>query len=243
MSLEESASPSESPPPRRSPTSISAERLAAQLLDEEDRRFLEALREAGLMADLEEEELLRVASEASDADVDARRVTMLEVYYDAGGDEAAGAARRGADRFFVQRVGEPATAAGLVERLAALASELEAVQLERIGGDDGPLVLRSGEHVAAVLDDYEEETDTDEYDLAEAEARKSAVPMVTVRGLVRAINVLLDRSGVRNRLVALRGDEEREVYVSVGVTEAVQLAQRGYLEDDDAEDVMELAAW
>lgn len=243
MSLEETSSPSESPPPRRSATSISAERLAAQLLDEHDRAFLEALRKAGLLAHLDEEELLRVASEVSDGDVDARRVTMLEVYYEAGGDQAVARQRRRADRFFLQRVGEPATAAGLVERLAALATELEVVQLERIGGDDGPLVLRAGEHVAALLDDYEEETDTDEYDLAEAEARKSAVPMVTVRGLVRAINVLLDRSGVRNRLVALRGDEEREIYVSLGVTEAVQLAQLGYLEDDDAEDVMELAAW
>lgn len=243
MSLEESSSPSESPP-RRAGGSISAQRLAAQLLDEEDRIFLEALRTAGLMSELDEEELLRVASEASDGEVEARRVTMLEIYYAAAGDEAASARRREEDRFFLQRVGEPATAAGLVKRLTALTSELSGVRLERIGGgDDGPLVLRAGEHFAAVLDDYEEETDTGELDLVEAEQRKRAVPMVTVRGLVRAINVLLDRHGVRGRLVALRGDEEREVYVALGVSEAVQLAQLGYLEDEEAEDVMELGAW
>lgn len=238
MSLNESSPPGEEPRPR----SISPQRLAAQLLDDEDRAFLDALRDAGLLSELDPDELLRVATEVSDGDAERRRVSLLELYYGAGGDEQAAARRRLADRFFLQRLGEPATAASLVARLADLTPELPGVRIERIGGGDGPLVLRSGDHMAAVLDEYEEETDTDEFDLAEAEARRRS-PMVTVRGLVRAINVLLDRFRVRERLVSLRGDDEREVYVSLAVTEALHLANAGHLEDVSPEDVMNLAAW
>lgn len=241
MSLEESSRPSDAPRSARS--SISPQRLAAQLLDEDDRAFLEGLRVAGLLRELDEEELLRVASELSATGADARRVELLELYYAAAGDAEACARRRQDDRYFLQRVGDPATAAGLVERLAALTPELTEVELERVGGGDGPLVIRSGESFSAVLDDYEEETDTDQFDLSEAQARKNGVPMVTVRGLVRAINVLLDKNGIRERLVSLRGDDVREVYVQLGVTDAIRLAQQGYLEDEDAEDVMELGAW
>lgn len=240
MSLEE-RTPTDQPRPR---TTLSAQRLAAQLLDEEDVGFLVALRQAGLLEELDEEELLRLATEVEETESERRRVELLELYYRAGGDAVASQRRRLRDRFFVQRAGEPATAAGLVARLVALTPELTDVQLERIGGgDDGPLVLRSGEHFCAVLDEYEEETDTDEIDVQELEERKNDVPMVTVRGLVRAINVLLDRNGVRERLVSLRGDVHREVYVQLGVSEAMLLAKSGYLEDLDAEDVMELAGW
>jgi hypothetical protein len=239
VSLNESSPPSSEPPSR---ISISPGRLAAQLLDEGDRAFVDALREAGLLAELDPDELLRVATVVSEPDAERRRVTMLELYYEAAGNAESAARRRRADRFFLQRLGEPATAAGLVSRLAELAPELPSVRLERIGGGDGPLVLRAGDHMAAVLDEYEEETDTDEFDLAEAEARRRA-PMVTVRGLVRAINVLLDRFGVRERLVNLRGDGEREVYAAVGVTEAVLLGNGGHLEDESPEEVMNLGAW
>lgn len=239
MGLQESA-----PPGKREPrTSISAKRLAAQLLAEEDREFLDALRLRGLLSDLDAEELLRVASEVEESDDEARRLDLLEVYYSAGGDEETARRRRSEDRFFLQKVGEPATAAGLVARLAELLPELGTVKLERIGGGDGPLVLRAAEHFAAVLDEYEEETDTDQFDLAEAEKRRGGVPMVTVRGLVRALNVLLDRYGVRDRLISLRGDSNREAYVSLGLTDAVQLAEAGHLEDDESSEVMNLGAW
>src|SRR6185503_1353390 len=129
---------------------MSAERLASQLLDAEDREYLEALQGTGAMSELDGEELLRVASEVEASDDEERRVDLLDYYYEAGGDEDASKRRRSADRFFLQRVGEPATAAGLVARLAELTPELKGVKLERIGGADGPLVLRSGDHVAAV---------------------------------------------------------------------------------------------
>src|SRR5690606_13390209 len=96
---------------------INAERLAAQLLEEDDRAFLDALRGAGLLGELDHDELLRIASEVEEDSAEARRVTLLELYYTGGEDREIGARRRRADRFFVQRVGQPATASGLVSRL------------------------------------------------------------------------------------------------------------------------------
>jgi len=221
---------------------MSAERLAAQLLEEADVGFVRALQAAGLFAELDSDELLLLASELSEPDEDRRWVDLLEGYYGDGADAERGSRRRSADGFFLQRLGEPATAAGLVGRLSALFPALGAVALERIGGDDGPLVVRAGEHFCAVLEDADENLDTDQVDLSDLED-DDGPPMVTVRGLVRAINVLLDRHGERERLMSLRGDEEREVYVRLGITEAMTLAREGYLEDDDPEDVMELGAW
>ena len=216
--------------------------LAAQLLEGQDLAFLDALKKTGLLAELDDDELLRVANEIEEEDDDERRhVDLLEVYYRAAGDELVAQRRRTADRFFLQRAGEPATAAGLVQRLAALVPELEQVKLERIGGEEGPLVLRNASHFAAVLDHFEEEADTDEIDLRSLDPDE--VPMVTVRGLVHALNVLLDRGGVRKRLVSLRGDDEREIYVWLSVADVATLSQGGYLEDEDLQDVMELAAW
>lgn len=240
MSLEESAA--EEPASKNPKSSMSAQRLAAQLLDESDRAFFEALQSVGLLAELDGDELLRIATEVDELDRDRRRVDYLALYYAAGGAEATAEARRLSDRFFLQSVGQPATAAGLVTRLAALTPELEGVVLERIGGEDGPLVLRCGDHFAAVLDHFEEEADTDQIDLRDLEADDD-VPMVTVRGLVHALNVLLERRGIRERLVSLRGDPHREVYVQLGMAEAARLLRDGYLEDDELEYVMELAAW
>jgi len=222
--------PSSSPP-------ASAKRLAAQLLDPEDLAFLDALKTAGLMAELDDDELLRIASEAESTDRETRWVELIETYYEASED------RRSADRYFTQRVGQPATAALLVERLSSLLPELGGMSLERIGGDEGPLVIRAGEHFCAVLDEHEEEMDTDQIDLSDLEDRGPEIPHVTVRGLVRSTNVLLDRHEVRERMISLRGDLEVEMYVFLGITEAMPLANAGYLEDEDPEDVMELAAW
>ena len=99
MSLEESGSRANE---NRSRTSISAQRLAAQLLDEEDMAFLDALQRAGLLADLGEEELLRIASEVEETDDERRRVDLLSLYYGAGGHADEARTRREADRFFVQ---------------------------------------------------------------------------------------------------------------------------------------------
>jgi hypothetical protein len=225
----------EDAPPSPNPSS-----LAVQLLDPGDLRFLQALSDAGRLAEMDEAELLRMASEAEDAESsEAGRVDLLELYYAAGGDAEVATRRRRADRFFVQKVGEPATAAGLVDRLAALAPEIGAATLTRIGGgDDGPLVIQAGENFAAVLDDYDEDTDTDQ-----AEQRQSGIQMVTVRGLVRALNVLLEKANVKERLIGIRSDVEREVYLSLGLSDAMAFTDADYLENDARQDVMTLGAW
>lgn len=226
------------------PPAEGAERLAARLLEPEELELVKALRTAGLLKDLEGEELLRVATAISEGETLTRRVDLLATYYEADGDPDLARARRLADRAFLQRADDPVTAGALVARLAALAPELGALTMERIGtGDDAPLVIRAGEHFAALLDEYEESLDTDEIDLRELEDRRRRGQMVTVRGLVRAVNVLLDRHGVRERLVALRSDDDRELYVAMSVTDAIEIARRGWLEDETVEDVMELGGW
>ena len=220
----------------------------APALAADDAAFLEALQRAGLVAELVGEELARAAQMALDAALDldplSRRIDLLEAHYAAGGDGALSRQRRTRDRFLLQRETEPVTAGRLLERLAALAPELPAVALERVGGsDDGPLVLRAGEHLAALLDDYEENLETGDIDLRELEgAQRPAGTMVTLRGLVRATNTLLERHGVRQRLVALRSDAAREVYLATSLTEAIELARAGHLEDD-TEEVVELGCW
>ena len=220
-------------------------RAVSEWLDEDALRFLDALRRAGLMRGLVGDELLRIAAAAKSRGLDAR-VDVVELYYAGSPASDVGAARGLEDRVLLVLHRLPATAPGLVTRLAALLPELGGIVLERIGGaDDGPLVLRSGEHLAAVLNDYEELLHTDEIDLREIEAQRARNegPMVTVRGLVRATNVLLDRNGVPARLVELKLDEHREAYVSVTIDTAIDLVRGGWLGDDELEHVMELAGW
>jgi hypothetical protein len=177
---------------------------------------------------------------SSTTDADARRLDLLVRYYHANGDAEVMRRRRLADRFFLHDADVPASARDLVERLAALAPELGRVTLERIGSDDGPLVLRAGEHLAAVTDPEEdEELDTGQVDLTELEEAAS----ITVRGLVRAQNILLDRFGIRERLVPLPSDGRREAYVALAVAEAMNLCRDGGLDVSNAERLFDLAAW
>jgi hypothetical protein len=146
----------------------------------------------------------------------------------------------------VHHESEPATASALLDRLFELTPEVGRIALERIGsGADSTLVLRAGDDFVALLDDFEETMDTGEIDVRDLEGRSSGQPasMVTVRGLVRGVNVLLGRRQVRERLVPLRSDVMREVYVGLPLTEAIELARGGYLEEESAEDVVELGGW
>lgn len=209
----------------------------------DDQDFANALRGAGLAPDLVGEELTRVARRARAEPLIERQADMLEAYYDANGDESLSGTRRSVDRFLCQRADVPVGTTALLNHLGALAPELGEIALERIGGgEEGPLVLRAGEHFAALLDDYEENLETGEIDLRDVEAARGG-QAVTLRGLVRALNGLLERFGVRERLVPLRSDADREMYVALPLTEALELARQGYLEDDDAAAVMELGCW
>lgn len=208
-----------------------------------DRAFADALRGVGLAPDLAGDELARVARAARATPGIEREVDILEAYYGANGDEALSHTRRGVDRFLCQRADDATGTTALLNHLGALAPELGEISLERIGGgDEGPLVLRAGEHFAALLDDYEENLETGEIDLRDVEAARQG-QAVTLRGLIRALNGLLDRFGVRERMVPLRSDEDREVYVALPLTEALELARQGYLDEEDAADVMELGCW
>jgi len=223
------------------PPSEGSARLAERLLGAEDLEFLRALRTAGLLGELAGDELLRVATHVAETRTGlGRRIDLLEAYYE-GPDPTAARRRRGRDRFFLQETAAASTGKKLAAGLALIAPEVGAISLEHSGGADGPLVLRAGAHVAALLDD-EEKLDTGEVDLSEVEGRRG-LATVTLRGLVRAVNVLLDHAGIRERLVGLRSDAAREVYAAVTVTQAIELARGGWLEDEDVEDVMELGGW
>ena len=196
--------------------------------DQADTAFASKLKEAGLLSELTDT-LLMVLLERVDAkdDEDARRLDLLSLYYLGGDDPEVADRRRTDDRWFLHDERRPANAHAIVGRLSRLAPELGDVSLERIGSDDGPLVVRAGDHLSAVTD--EEEEDSEGY--------------ITVRGLVGALNVLLERNDIRERWVQLRGDGRREGFVAIGVTEAMLLCRYDCLEDDDPEHVMEFGAW
>lgn len=209
--------------------------------DSSDRDFLLSLREAGIIQDLSDA-LLAVIQETADpmANDEARRMDLLSLYYRASGDRKTSKRRILQDRFFYYVAGEPVNAHGLVRRLAAVSPEVGTVTLERIGSDDGPLVLRAGEHLSAVTDEEDDESDeldTGEVDLSELEAT------ITVNGLVRAMNVLLERCEVRVRFVPLPSDGRREAYVAMGVVEAMLLCRTGRLDEVEPEALMDFCAW
>ena len=210
------------------------------LPQEADIAFVKSLRQVGLLAELSDGLLEVLLESVEPKDEDGRRLDLLEMYYGAGGEQATAVRRVKADRFFIHHDSEAVTAHELVRRLSALMPEVGPIALERIGADDGPLVLRAKHHFSAVTDEYEDDLDTGEVDLTELEPEAVTI---TVRGLVRAMNVLLERNGVRERLVQLRSDGAREAYAAVGVSEAMGLCRARCLEDEDPERVMEDAAW
>ncbi|HJL05726.1 MAG TPA: hypothetical protein RMH85_07615 [Polyangiaceae bacterium LLY-WYZ-15_(1-7)] len=209
--------------------------------EQADTAFLDHLRQAGLVHELTDSlrGILLERLEPRD-DEDARRLDLLALYYGTEDPEVR-ARRMQKDRWVLHDDQDRVSAHDLVRRLTELAPELGEVSLERIGSDDGPLVLRAGEHLSAVTDVEEDDDDLDtgQIDLSEIEEQVS----VTVRSLVRAVNVLLDRHGVRERFVPLRGDGRREAFLAAGVSEALSLCNGACLEEDSPERLMEFAAW
>ena len=99
---------------------------------------------------------------------------------------------------------------------------------QRIGTDDGPLVLRTGEHFSAVTDEDDEDAEQG---------------TVAVRALVRALNVLLAKAGVDKRLVPLVPGDSRELYVGVTEEGAMTLLQGGCTELSAVAALREFASW
>jgi len=207
---------------------------------DDDARFVADLREAGLLNELAESELATIVDKLGRRKGIARRIDLLEQYYSADGNTNVSVRRRTADRFFLHHGSDPATATELVKRLTELAPEIALISFERLATDDGPLVLRAGSHVAAVVDEYETLLDTNEVDLRELEETR---PTVTVRGLVGALNILLDRHGISERLVPLVSDQKREAYAATSLVRAMTLCGRGYLEAEELDEIAEFTGW
>lgn len=202
--------------------------LSSSVPSDEERAFVAALQGAGIASELHEGELERIASELRASDAHARRTDLLAAYYDAAGDPLTAQRRRATDRWFLFRADDSLNAAQLLSRLLDAVPELAGAELERVGGDDGTLVVRAGDDVCALEDEREEDSGSS----------------VSVRDLVRAVNVLLDRRLVRARLVGLIGDGTREAYVGLpSVTSAIALSNADYLAAIDAEALLDLTGW
>ncbi|MBW2461607.1 MAG: hypothetical protein JRH11_08160 [Deltaproteobacteria bacterium] len=203
--------------------------------DREDLLFINKLSAVGLLGDLGADELKSLlASDAGQLEV-TRHLDMLTSYYSGAGDHARGVHRCVSDRFYLLSDQDVISGKGIVSALAALSPEVGEISMERIGSDDGPLVLRCGDHVAAIVDEYEESLDTDEIDLRDLDERAS----VTAQSIVQAVNALLDRYGAERRFVPLLGDFSREAYVAVTEAGAVDLCRAGFLELESQEQLFE----
>ncbi len=203
--------------------------------DPEDLRFINELSAAGLLGDLDGDELQRLlGSRAGQAEA-SRHLDILAAYYGGAGDRTRAERRCASDRFFLLSDQDQTSGKGIAAALATLSPEVDEISMERIGSDDGPLILRCGDHVAAIVDEYEESLDTDEIDLRDLDERAS----VTAQSIVQAVNILLDRHGADRRFVPLLGDISREAYVAVTQTGAVDLCRAGFLELDTKEELFE----
>jgi hypothetical protein len=209
---------SDPPPSGRTSTPPGAEELA----------FASALRAAGVAQELDETELARSLQYASGSRI-SRRIDLLAAYYAAAHDPLAAKRRQATDRWYLHQASDNYDAGQLLARLLDLVPELSGAQLERLGGRDGPLVLRHSEDICALED---EQTD------------ERGQPTLSVCDLVRAINVLLERRMVRARLVGLLGDGTREAYLALpSVTAAITLSNADYLAAVDAESLLDLTGW
>ena len=193
-----------------------------------DEEFVKTLNAAGLANDLDVVQLHEIAAGIEEDRVDARRMDILERYYSVDDDPEAAHHRRMSDRFFHHHDDFAVNAHQIVEKLASINVEVSSATLQRIGPEDGPLVLRAGEHFSAVTD---EEDDAGE------------PGTVAVRALVRAMNALLAKASVDQRLVPLVPDEARELYVGVTEEGAMTLLQGGCTEISAVQALREFASW
>jgi hypothetical protein len=193
-----------------------------------DEEFVRLLHAAGLACELDVKQLGLIASAVEESRVDSRRMDILELYYQGNDDASVASRRRGSDRFFTHHDHFSVNAHQLVTSLANLNPELGPVELQRIGAQNGPLVLRAGEHFSAVIDEDDEDAEQD---------------TIAVRALVRALNALLAKAKVSERLVPLVPDQARELYVGVTEEGAMTLLQGGCTELSAVAQLREFASW
>jgi len=193
-----------------------------------DEDFVRLLNAAGLACELDTKQLSAIASNLDESRVNSRRMDILGLYYRGNDDASVAARRRSTDRFFMHNDYFSVTAHQLVSSLANFNPEIAAVKLKRIGTDEGPLVLRAGEHFSAITDEDDEDAETG---------------TVAVRALVRALNALLAKAAVSERLVPLVPDDSRELYVGVTEEGAMTLLQGGCTELSAVAALREFASW
>jgi hypothetical protein len=193
-----------------------------------DEDFVRLLHAAGLACELDTRQLESIVSNIDESRVPSRRMDILESYYGGNDDASIALRRRHSDRFFIHNDHFSVNAHQLVVSLASLNPELGPVKLQRIGTEDGPLVLRAGERFSAVTDDDDENAEPG---------------TVAVRALVRALNALLAKAGVAERLVPLVPDDSRELYVGVTEDGAMTLLQGGCTELSAVVALREFASW
>ncbi|MFW2389728.1 MAG: hypothetical protein ACN4G0_15425 [Polyangiales bacterium] len=193
-----------------------------------DSDFVRVLNAAGLASELDAERLSAIAADLGDSGIDARRMDILEVYYRGDDDPTVALRRRASDRFFMHNDYFSVNAHQMVASLSSLNPEIATVELQRIGADNGPLVLRAGENFSAISDEEDED---------------SEAGTVAVRALVRAMNSLLAKAGVSERLGPLVYGESRELYVGVTEDGAMALLQSGCTELSAAAALREFASW
>ena len=193
-----------------------------------DEDFVRLLNAAGLACELDTKQLSAIASNLDESRVNSRRMDILGLYYRGNDDASVAARRRSTDRFFMHNDYFSVNAHQLVSSLANLNPEIAAVKLQRIGTDEGPLVLRAGEHFSAITDEDDEDAEHG---------------TVAVRALVRALNALLAKAAVSERLVPLVPDESRELYVGVTEEGAMTLLQSGCTELSAVAALREFASW
>jgi len=193
-----------------------------------DEDFVRLLHSVGLACELDPTLLSGIAPMVAESRIDSRRMDILGLYYRGNDDASVAARRRASDRFFLHDDYFCVNAHQLVASLAKLNPEIGSVKLQRIGADDGPLVLCAGEHFGAVADEDDEG------------AEKGTV---AVRALIRAFNALLAKAQVRERLIPLVPDESRELYVGVTEEGALTLLQGGCTEISAVAALREFASW
>lgn len=193
-----------------------------------DEEFVRLLNAAGLACELDLAQLSMITTDLEESRVDSRRMDVLELYYRGNNDASIANRRRTSDRFFLHNDHFSVNAHQIVASLATVNPEIAPVQLQRIGAGDGPLVLRAGEHFSAVTDEDDDD------------AEKGTV---AVRALVRALNSLLAKADVEERLVPLIPDDSRELYVGVTEDGAMTLLQGGCTELSAAAALREFASW
>ena len=193
-----------------------------------DEDFVRILNAAGLACELDTRQLSGIAIDLEESRVDSRRMDILGAVLSRQ-RRCVGRVAPPQQRpvLHAQRLlfGECASAR-LV--LGEPQSRDRAVKLQRIGTDEGPLVLRAGEHFSAVTDEDDEDAEGG---------------TVAVRALVRALNSLLAKAEVSERLVPLVPDESRELYVGVTEEGAMTLLQGGCTELSAVAALREFASW